>query len=173
MKIQNSWILIVTIIVIALTRLLPHPPNFSPVVAIALFGGAALADRKLALLVPMAAMLVADLFLGFHNTMVFVYVGMSLVVALGCLVGNNRKGMVLIGSVVAGSAVFFVISNAGMWWLSGLYEHSADGLLLCYAAALPFFHNTLLATAFYASLLFGFEYWLSSRNVKSSGVPTI
>ena len=91
MKTRTPWILMATIVVIALTRLLPHPPNFSPVVAVALFGGAALADRKLAFIVPMAAMFIADLFIGFHNTMVFVYLAMALVVAFGLVLGKKSE----------------------------------------------------------------------------------
>ncbi|PCH51831.1 MAG: hypothetical protein COC20_05215 [Cellvibrionales bacterium] len=168
MKIQTPWILIATIAVIALTRLLPHPPNFSPVVAVALFAGAALADRKLAFLVPMAAMFVADLFIGFHDQMVFIYLAMALVVAFGFMLGKNRKPGILAGSAILGSVIFFILSNTGMWWLSGIYPHSADGLLACYVAALPFFHNTVLATVLYSALLFGIEYLLRRRSLRDT-----
>lgn len=169
-KAQTHWVLIASIAVIALARLLPHPPNFSPVVAVALFGGAALADRKLAFIVPMAAMFVADLFIGFHNTMVFVYLAMGLVVALGCVLANRRKPLALVAAALAGSGVFFLISNTGMWWLSGSYEHSLNGLLMCFTAALPFFHNTLLATVFYSALLFGFEHGLKRSSLRGGAI---
>ena len=172
MKTQTPWILIATIAVIALTRLLPHPPNFSPVVAVALFGGAALADRKLAFIVPMAAMFVADLFIGFHNTMVFVYLAMALVVAFGLVLATNRKPGVLVGSAILGSGIFFLVSNTGMWWVSGAYPLSVEGLLACYVAALPFFHNTLLATVFYSALLFGIEHLLRRRSLKNTLVAS-
>jgi uncharacterized protein DUF6580 len=168
MKTRTPWILMATIVVIALTRLLPHPPNFSPVVAVALFGGAALADRKLAFIVPMAAMFMADLFIGFHNTMLFVFLAMALVVGFGLMLGENRKPGILAGSAILGSAIFFLVSNTGMWWLSGTYPHSGDGLLACYIAALPFFHNTLLATVFYSALLFGTEHLLGRRALRET-----
>ena len=171
-KSQAPWMLITGIALVALTRLLPHPPNFSPVVAVALFGGAALADRKLAFIVPMAAMFVADLFIGFHNTMVFVYLAMGLVVALGCVLANRRKPLALVAAALAGSGVFFLISNTGMWWLSGSYEHSLNGLLMCFTAALPFFHNTLLATVFYSALLFGFEHGLKRSSLRGGVVAS-
>ncbi|HAD09117.1 MAG TPA: hypothetical protein DCF62_06530 [Porticoccaceae bacterium] len=158
MKIQSIRVLCGLIGVIALTRLLPHPPNFSPVVALALFGGAAFAERRLAYLVPLAAMLLADLFIGFHQTMMFVYVGMALVVVIGRWLGENRRLPVLALTALAGSGVFFLLSNAGVWWLGATYPHSLEGLLACYVAALPFFHNTVLATVVFAALLFGFEY---------------
>lgn len=160
MTTRTPWILIAAIAALALSRLLPHPPNFSPVVAVALFGGAALTKRWLAFAVPLAAMLVADVFIGFHSTMTFVYGGMALVVLIGNALGKHRQPAVLAGAAIAGSAVFFLISNGGVWWLSGIYSHSMEGLLACFAAALPFFHNTVLSTLFYVVVLFGLENWL-------------
>jgi hypothetical protein len=160
------WMLLATIIVVALTRLLPHPPNFSPVVALALFGGAAFANRKMAFVVPLAAMLLADLFIGFHNTMVFVYLAMALVVVVGLILGANRRPASVVASAVVGSTLFFLVTNTGMWWLSGVYPAGIEGLLMCYVAALPFFHNTLLATLLYGALLFGFEYFFKRQALR-------
>ena len=160
MKIQSFGVLCGLIGIVALTRLLPHPPNFSPVVALALFGGAAFADRKLAYLVPLAAMLLADLFIGFHQTMVVVYLGMALVVLIGRGLGEKRGAPVLVLGALIGSVTFFLVTNAGVWWASAIYPHSVAGLLTCYAAALPFFHNTVLATVLFSGLLFGGEYYL-------------
>lgn len=167
MKIQSIRVLCGLIGVIALTRLLPHPPNFSPVVALALFGGAAFAERKLAYLVPLAAMLLADLFIGFHQTMIFVYLGMGLVVAVGRWLGESRRLPSLVLGALAGSGVFFLLTNAGVWWLGASYPHSFEGLLACYVAALPFFHNTVLATVLFSALLFGVEYYL--KRVEARG----
>lgn len=160
MTTRTHWILIAAIAALALSRLLPHPPNFSPVVAVALFGGAALTKRWLAFAVPLAAMLVADVFIGFHNTITFVYAGMALVVVIGNALGKHRQPVVLVGAALGGSAVFFLISNAGVWWLGGIYSHSMEGLVTCFTAALPFFHNTVLSTLFYVVVLFGLESWL-------------
>lgn len=160
MKIQSIGMLCGLVGIVALTRLLPHPPNFSPVVALALFGGAAFADRKLAYLVPLAAMLLADLFIGFHQTMVFVYPGMALVVLIGRWLGEKRGLPVLALGALAGSGAFFLVTNAGVWWASAMYPNNWAGLLACYTAALPFFHNTVLATLLFSALLFGGEYYL-------------
>lgn len=168
---RTPWNLIVVIAVVALSRLLPHPPNFSPVVAVALFGGAALTNRWLAFMVPLAAMLVADMFIGFHNTMVFVYAGMALVVLIGSVLGKQRRPAILASAAIAGSAVFFLISNAGVWWLGGIYPHNTEGLLTCLVVALPFFHNTLLSALFYAVLLFGLENWLQRRPQQAGVAP--
>jgi hypothetical protein len=165
---KSPWVLALVIVVVALTRLVPHPPNFSPVVAMALFGGAALMDKKLAFVVPMAAMLLADFVIGFHDTMVFVYLGMALVVAFGQLLAGYRNPLMLVGGAIVGSGIFFLISNTGMWWLSGVYQHSIEGLLMCFAAALPFFHNTLIATVCYSALLFGAEYWIGRPTLEEN-----
>lgn len=159
-NLPGPWLLVGAIFVVALTRWLPHPPNFSPVVAVALFGGAAFAERRLAFVVPLAAMLLSDLVIGFHNTMAFVYLGMSAVVLFGLLLGGSRRPLLLVVAGIAGSAVFFMISNIGVWWMSEVYAKSAEGLLLCLAAALPFFHNTLLATLIYGGVLVGCEFGL-------------
>ena len=97
---------------------------------------------------------------------------MGLVVALGCVLANRRKPLALVAAALAGSGVFFVISNTGMWWLSVSYEHSLNGLLLCFTAALPFFHNTLLATLFYSALLFGFEHGLKRSSLRGGVVAS-
>lgn len=131
MKIQSIRVLCGLIGVIALTRLLPHPPNFSPVVALALFGGAAFTERKLAYLVPLAAMLLADLFIGFHQTMIFVYLGMGLVVAVGRWLGESRRLPSLVLGALAGSGVFFLLTNAGVWWLGASY---LTALKVCWPA---------------------------------------
>ncbi len=152
--------LIATVAVAAVTRLLPHPPNFSPLVAAALFSGAVIANRALALLAPMAAMLLSDVILGFHDTMAYVYLALALVVGIGSWLGARRAPLLLTGGAVAGSVAFFVVSNAGVWLQGGLYAHSLAGLIDCYVLALPFFPSTLLATLLYGALMFGAEYLL-------------
>ncbi|MGK2914561.1 MAG: DUF6580 family putative transport protein [Porticoccaceae bacterium] len=157
MKRHQTLFLIAAIVLAALTRLLPHPPNFSPAVALALFGGAVLANRSLALAVALGSMLLADLVLGFHNTMVFVYVAMALVVIGGGFIRHQRAPLYLTGAGFAAAVAFFVISNAGVWLMGNLYPRDGSGLVACYIAALPFFHNTLLSTLLYGALLFSAE----------------
>ncbi len=152
MKHQATVTIICAILLAALSRLIPHPANFSPVIAMALFAGASLADRRLALIVPLAAMLLSDLLLGLHGTMVFVYGGIVLVVLGGRWLGERRGAWLLTGAAVGGSLVFFIVSNAGVWLSGGLYPLSGAGLLACFIAALPFLHTTLLSTLLYGGL---------------------
>jgi hypothetical protein len=166
----TTRILAFAIVIAALTRLLPHPPNFSPVMALALFSGAALRDWRLALLVPLAAMLMADLWLGFHATMVFVYLGMALTVGAGRWLGARRRPPLLLAAGMAGASLFFLVSNAGVWLTQDLYPATGAGLAACYLAALPFLHQTVLATLVYGALLFGMEHWLAVRSDRHSAL---
>lgn len=155
--------LVVAIAALVLSRWLPHPPNFTPLVAAALFSGALCRDWRLALAIPLAAMLLADLWLGLHGTLAFVYLGMAAAVALGRGLGSRRQPAWLLGAGTLGAVLFFLISNFGVWLTQELYPPTAGGLAACYLAALPFFTNTLVATLLWGALLFAGEHWLSRR----------
>ena len=146
-------------IVVAATamRLVPHPPNVTPIAAIALFGGAHFASKRAALAVPLLAMCLSDLLLGFgvHRVMPFVYGSFALIVVLGRLIGDRRSTLAVGGAALTGSVLFFVITNFGVWLLSDLYPRTVEGLVACYVAAIPFFRNTLAGDLLYASVLFG------------------
>lgn len=159
----TTRLLVFAVAALALSRLVPHPPNFSPLLAAALFSGALCRDWRLALAVPLGAMLLADLWLGFHATLAFVYLGVALAVAVGRGLGGRRRPVQLLAAGLAGSGLFFLVSNAGVWLTQDLYPPTAAGLAACYLAALPFFHNTLLATLLWGALLFGAEHWLARR----------
>ncbi len=147
----------------AISRLIPHPPNVTPVAAMALFGGAAFADRRLAFLLPAVALLLSDLIIGFHSQMLIVYGCFAVTVGFGLYL-RARPGFIALGVVTLGSSLlFFLATNFGVWLLDGLYAHTLNGLVSCYVAALPFFRNSLLGNAFYVVLLFGLSGLLSLR----------
>lgn len=154
------------ILVAALTRLLPHPPNFSPVAAIALFAGAYFAQRRWAFLVPLAALLVSDLVLA--ATMGGLYAswfgGVDIWLVYGCIGLTSAMGLGLRGRVsgprvlgysLAGSALFFVVTNFGAWIGNPMYPQNAAGLAASYVAGIPFFKWSILGTLSYAAVLFG------------------
>jgi uncharacterized membrane protein len=153
---QTRWMVIAGLIgAAAATRLLPHPPNVTPVAAMALFGGAHLADRRLAFLVPLAAMFASDLVLGLHALVPVVYGAFALIVWIGTrLAGRITPARVAVATL-AGSVLFFAVTNFGVWALGGLYPRTAAGLVAAYVAAIPFFRNTLVGDAAYALALFG------------------
>jgi hypothetical protein len=148
-------VLLGAILAAAALRLLPHPPNFSPIDAMALFSGSHLGRRSIAWAAPIAALLLSDLILGFYSGMLFQYVGVALIVLLGSLALSRRTVPRLAAAALASSVLFFVISNFGVWVVSGMYAHSIAGLSACYVAAIPFFSNTVAGDFFYATLLFG------------------
>jgi hypothetical protein len=139
----------------AALRLVPHPPNFSPIDAMALFSGAYVGRRALAFAAPLAALLLSDVVLGFYPGMLFQYVSVALIVLLGSLAVSRVTVPRLVGAALASSLLFFAISNFGVWAVSGMYEHTLAGLGACYVAAIPFFQNTVAGDLFYTTLLFG------------------
>lgn len=149
------WILTLMIFAAAFVRLLPHPPNFAPIAAMALFGGAYFNKKWAAFLVPLAAMFVTDLVLGFHETMWAVYLSFALIVVLGMIMLKEKKvGNIFFASVIS-SVSFFIITNFGIWLSTSYYAETGAGLAACYTAAIPFFHQTLLSDLFFVGILFG------------------
>lgn len=162
------------IVLAALSRLLPHPPNFSPVEAIALFGGAYFASRQWALVVPLLAMLLSDLALGaVHGASYATYFGglsfwsVYACIALSTVMGFGLRGKVggtrLLGYSLAGSVLFFLVTNFTAWVGSPAYPQTSAGLVASYVAGIPFFKWTVLGTLAYAALLFGGFALLRSR----------
>ena len=139
----------------AALRLFPHPPNFSPIDAMALFSGAYLARRWMAFVAPLAALLLSDLVLGFYDGMATVYATVALIVVIGWWLSPRRSVGRTAAAALASSVIFFAITNFGMWLSSGFYPHTAAGLAACYTAAIPFFQNTVAGDLFYTVLLFG------------------
>jgi hypothetical protein len=137
-------------------RLVPHPPNFTPIGAMALFSGAYLGRRGLmALAAPFGAMLFSDAIIGFHTGMPFVYISIAAIVAIGWLALQRRTPLRIGAAAVASSVLFFIVTNFGTWAVSGMYPTTLSGLAACYVAAVPFFQNTIAGDLFYSGLLFG------------------
>jgi len=157
MTVNNSRILALlsAILLAAALRLVPHPPNFTPIGAMALFSGAYLGRRALAFVAPLGAMLLSDALLGFYSGFWITYLAIGLVVLIGWLALSRVSPLRVGAAAIASSITFFLVSNFGTWALSGMYPHSGAGLAACYIAAIPFFQNTLAGDLFYATLLFG------------------
>lgn len=144
----------VLIVFAVASRLMPHPDNIAPIAAIALFAGAVM-PRRWALALPLAAMVVSDMFIGLHDTIIFTW-GSFVLIALGGYVLMKRINPlnVLAASFLA-SVLFYTITNFGVWLVSGMYSPTAEGLVQSYVNALPFFRNTLAGDLLYTGLLFG------------------
>lgn len=139
------------------SRLLPHPPNFTAFNAMALFSVTAFGRVGLSLFTVFSTMLISDLIFGFHSSMVFVYSSLGLIVLMGYFI-NTKKSLVRTYSLLTlASILFFIVTNFGVWFAGSIYPPTALGLELCYVAALPFFLNNLLGTFLYGGILYGLQ----------------
>jgi len=150
------------IVLAAALRIAPHPWNFTPVGATALFAGATLRDRRLAFLFPLLALFAGDLFVGFHKLMFVVYASFLLNVAIGFWLRDRRAIARISLATLLGAVQFFLVTNFAVWQFLSGFPHTPSGLLACYIAGIPLFWNTLAGDAFYATLLFG-GYALAER----------
>lgn len=137
-----------------LLRLIPHPANFAPIAGMALFGSVYL-NKKYALIVPLIAMFISDLFIGFHSTILFVYGSFLLSGLIGIWIRQHKTVQNVILGVLTSSVLFFVITNFGVWLVGSLYSKTFLGLVQCYVYAIPFFRNTLMGDLFYTGVFFG------------------
>ncbi|MFQ3369244.1 MAG: hypothetical protein ACI8PF_000533 [Flavobacteriaceae bacterium] len=154
MKEKNKKILFITlfITVAALMRLIPHPPNFVPITAIAIFAGVKLNNIKIAYAIPISIMLISDLFIGFYSISLFVYLAFILIITYSSFIKKYS-----IKNIILSSVIFFIITNFGVWLMGG-YPKSIEGLVLCYTMAIPFFTNSIIADLFFSAILYyGFE----------------
>ena len=158
------------IALLALFRLLPHWPNVSPVAAMALFAGTYYADKRVAFIVPFLALFLSDLFLGLHNTMIFVYAGFAVTVMIGFVLKNRVTITNTAFAAISASVIFFLITNFGSWLSSGLYAKTSTGLMQAYAAGVPFFQNSLLGNLVYSAIIFGAYYWLQKSWLQKNGL---
>lgn len=158
MKQQHfSYIIVLLLILLGLSaRLLPHPANFAPIGAIAIFGGFYL-PRKFAIIIPLAALFVSDIFIGFYNPkmMVAVYGAFACMGAIALLARKRKSFTTVLGAILVGSILFFLITNAAVWMFGTMYPLTAAGLLESYTMAIPFFKNSLMGDLFYTGVLVG------------------
>jgi hypothetical protein len=143
------------IVIAAALRIAPHPWNFTPIGAMALFSGAILKDRRLAFLFPLLALFAGDIFIGFHKLIPVVYASFLINVAIGLWLRDRRTVTRISLATLLGAIQFFLVTNFAVWQFLGGYPHTAGGLMACYIAGVPFFWNTIAGDAVYAVLLFG------------------
>lgn len=180
-KISLRFVVITAIVLLlAFSRLFPHPLNFSPIAALALFGGSRYRSRFTAYLIPLGAVWISDLFLNyafyghfvpFYEGAFFTYAAFAMIVLLGSLFLRRFSAGNLLISSLSASVLFFLVSNLGVWIFSGMYPLNLTGITACYSAAVPFFRNTLAGDLIYSFVVFyAFaiaQQWIPSIRVKS------
>lgn len=168
------FVFLITIVVFgAFMRLVPHWPNFTPIAAMALFGGAYFSRKYLAFLIPLAALFLSDLLLGFHGNMIAVYAAFSISVLIGFMLRRKVNAGTVVGASLTISVLFFLITNFAAWVASPIYPANFAGLMQSYAAGLAFFNdgsygisffmNSVLGGLFYNGLFFGAFYLARQR----------
>jgi hypothetical protein len=158
------WLAVALVVFGVLMRLVPHPDNLAPVGAIALFGGAVL-PRKLGWWLPLAVMIMSDLFIGFYSSVLFTWAAFLLVGLYGLSLRNRSNWFRIPLGALGSAVVFFIISNFGVWVQGNMYPLTWAGLVECYQMALPFFRNTFLGDLLYTTVLFG-GYALALRAIR-------
>ncbi len=145
----NIYLALGLVVLLALSRLIPHSPNFTPVLGMAVFSGAIFSKRFIAYLVPLAAMLLSDIYLGFHASMPIIYFSLAVCVLIGTFIEARVSILNSFLSISLGVLVFFLITNFAVWYGSGMYESSISGLMTCYFMGLPFVQNTFISSILY------------------------
>ncbi len=168
MQKKNLLAVSLLIILVAFSRLIPHPSGFTPIGALGLFSGAYM-NYRWSWAVPLMALLICDVFIGFYSAIIMlsVYIGFAASACIGKLLLSKKRTFLNMGSAIFVAAlIFFILSNASFWWV--YYPHTIDGLLLCYVNGIPYFGKALFADIFYCSILFGayegFQHWPLSSN---------
>jgi hypothetical protein len=174
----SFWFVVSAVTIASATRFVPHPPNFTAVGAMALFGGACFINKKTAFIIPLAAMLLSDSVIeliygdGFYTAMWSVYLSFCITVLIGIYIQKKVKFSSVIAASVVSSAIFFALTNFASWAGSTVYPQNFSGLISCYAAAVPFHNNditssfalnTFAGDLFFNGILFGAYYFAQAK----------
>jgi len=151
----NFWVVTLMVFAAAFVRLLPHPPNFAPIAAMALFGGVYFNKKSFAFIIPLMAMFLTDAIIGFYSTAWLTYLSFALIVVIGIVMLKKVSVKKLIFASITASVSFFAITNFGVWALGTLYPKTPAGLMESYIAAIPFFQNSLIGDLFFVGVMFG------------------
>ena len=172
--ITPRFIVVLSVIAVAaVLRLLPHWPNFTPIAAMALFGGTYITKKQWAFVIPISAMFLSDIVIGFHANIPAVYLSFAITVVIGMAIRRMiNPGSVLLAAV-ASSVIFFLVTNFSAWLASPFYPQTFTGLLECYGAGLIFFRdqangfsfllNEILGTTFFGAVFYGAFYLAEMR----------
>jgi hypothetical protein len=145
---------LILILLMIFSRLIPHPPNFTPIIAVAIMSGYLFKNLYFSISVLFFSMIISDMFFGFYSNMFFVYFPLFIITYF-CFFRNNKinaKNLFIYG--ISSSLIFFIISNFGVWLLGNMYEKNIAGLINCYIMAIPFLKNTMISTIFFSYLSF-------------------
>ena len=164
------------ILLAVVSRIIPHPHNFTPIGAIALFGAAYFPRKWAAMIVPFIAMWLSDLFINnvtygqYYDRFqwsgsLWIYGAFAIISLMGMATLRRVSAVRVGGSALAASVLFFIVTNFAVWASGSMYPKTTEGLMACFAAGIPFFGNTLLGDLFYGLVLFGTFEWAQARKL--------
>ena len=166
----NFYYFIFFLVILIIFRLIPHPPNFSPIISFAVLSPLLLNSKIKGALVTLLAMIITDLIIGFHPYQLIIYSSLLFFSFISTIKKSYTK--LFLTSIIS-SIVFFIATNFAVWVLWDYYPKTIDGLLQCYILALPFFQNTLLSTLFFTSLIIFLYKYLEATKIKISNLIKI
>lgn len=169
---NNFWLITGLILAAVIFRIIPHPFNITPMIAIALFAGAKFKDAKWAVVIPVVSLFISDVILSYtnhyellHNTIFFTYGSLLLIILLGRLLNNSATNTVkTVGFSLVSSLIFFIITNFGVWLFGNMYTLDFDGFIKCYVLAIPFNKFSWAGDLFFVLALFGVYEWISKKS---------
>ena len=147
---NRLYYLLVFGIILALSRIVPHPPNFTPIIASAIMAPLLIRDRWFGIAIPIFAMLVADIVIGFHPYQTVIYLTL---IVIGLVAPMQRNIKWITAMAILGPVWFFLTTNFAVWLAWDYYPKTVEGLILCYTMAIPFFQNTLISTCLFTGVL--------------------
>ena len=155
-------IIFITLILV-LSRIIPHPPNFTPILAGIIFLPFIKKDLAFSIIAPLAAMLISDLIIGMHSLMLWTY---APIIFLSCLTYYfNQDSILRIGTLaVVSPMVFFLVSNFGVWISGSSYTKDMPGLIECYFNAIPFYASSAISCFLFTVLFYFLRLALLKRN---------
>ncbi len=175
----DSQFLLISFVVasVAFLRIIPHIYNFSPVIALAIFGAIHFRKKIYSYSIVIFSIMLSDIiingfiydldnsFLFFYEGFYWQYISYFVIILLSFSFKGKKIGLKNITYLcLSSSLIFFVISNFGFWLTSGMYSYTFPGLIECYIKAIPFYQGTLLGTFFYTPIFFGLYYFLQKNN---------
>ena len=162
---KNSFYIVFFVCILALSRIIPHPPNFTPILASAIMAPMLIKDRWLGIAIPILAMFISDFVIGFYSYQFVIY---SSILVIAIVTPMNKNYTILAIMAVGGSVWFFISTNFAEWIIWDYYPKTIEGLLTCYTLAIPFFKNTLVSTCLFTGILVISIKYLESANNKTS-----
>lgn len=152
-------IVVLFFLLVAATRFMPHPPNFTPLTSMALVAGVILPRRSFAWIVPLLILIITDFFIGFHSTWLSVYGSFLLIGLIGTFLGPTPNMGSTVTAILGSGLLFFLITNLQVFFVTDFYEKSLYGLMACYAAGLPFYRNMLMGDLIFGVIFFAPVFW--------------